>query len=281
MTTRAGPGPTEPVGPNRGGDSAASRLRENVLEAPARGPGETSVGVAVVLLVMLAGAMVVAVVAYGRPFYDGPARAHRVIGYGLIRYDGAGPERWAYRYRRVRRQLELLRRRRALESARMRAMPARPAIRLVFGRYAGDALRVSSCETGGTYSTSSSNGQYLGIFQLGSHERATLRRRLDGARPNARRIRLFRRFGARLVAVVVQTMRRLPIWLAGGPIVSDVAYDLVTIALERPELDDELERAASCITLVELAQSLAERLDVDEADVLRAWAELKRAGVMA
>ena len=75
-------------------------------------------------------------------------------------------------------------------------------------------------------------------------------------------------------------MRRLPLWLAGGPIVSDVAYDLVEIALERPELDTELEALASRIGLVELAQSLAERLDVDEADVLRAWAELKRLGVL-
>jgi hypothetical protein len=72
-------------------------------------------------------------------------------------------------------------------------------------------------------------------------------------------------------------MRRLPVWLAGGPIVSDVAYDLVAIALEPRELGAEL---AARITLAELAQALAARLEVDEADVLRAWAELKRVGVM-
>lgn len=42
------------------------------------------------------------------------------------------------------------------------------AIQYVFGPYAGQAYRVSSCE--GT-SVWSNNGQYLGIFQMGSHER--------------------------------------------------------------------------------------------------------------
>jgi len=75
-------------------------------------------------------------------------------------------------------------------------------------------------------------------------------------------------------------MRRLPRWLAGGPIVSDVAYDLVAIALEAPTLNGDLAFAARSITLAELAQTLAAQLDVDEADVLRAWAELERAGVL-
>ena len=50
---------------------------------------------------------------------------------------------------------------------------AERAICAVFGPYCQQALRVSYCETGGTYSTWAQNGQYLGLFQMGSHERAT------------------------------------------------------------------------------------------------------------
>jgi len=35
-----------------------------------------------------------------------------------------------------------------------------------------EAFRVAGCETGGTYNIYARNGQYLGIFQMGSHERA-------------------------------------------------------------------------------------------------------------
>ena len=49
----------------------------------------------------------------------------------------------------------------------------RDAICWVFGSYCGQALAVSYCETGGTYSVYAANGQYLGLFQMGSHERAT------------------------------------------------------------------------------------------------------------
>jgi hypothetical protein len=34
-------------------------------------------------------------------------------------------------------------------------------------------MSVVACETGRTYSAWASNGQYLGIFQMGSHERYT------------------------------------------------------------------------------------------------------------
>lgn len=47
------------------------------------------------------------------------------------------------------------------------------AICRVFGHYCSQAVAVSGCETGGTYWPGSHNGQYLGIFQMGSHERAT------------------------------------------------------------------------------------------------------------
>ena len=45
------------------------------------------------------------------------------------------------------------------------------AICLVFGRYCREALAVAKCESG--HSTTAQNGQYLGLFQMGSHERRT------------------------------------------------------------------------------------------------------------
>jgi hypothetical protein len=48
--------------------------------------------------------------------------------------------------------------------------PAVLAIQRVFGAYAGQALRVAYCES--RFSTSASNGQYQGLFQMGSSERA-------------------------------------------------------------------------------------------------------------
>lgn len=41
------------------------------------------------------------------------------------------------------------------------------------GSLCATAMQIVKCETGGTYSPWSANGQYLGIFQMGSHERAT------------------------------------------------------------------------------------------------------------
>jgi hypothetical protein len=46
------------------------------------------------------------------------------------------------------------------------------AICSVFGRHCSQALRVAYCETGGTYSVYARNGQYLGLFQMGSYARA-------------------------------------------------------------------------------------------------------------
>lgn len=47
------------------------------------------------------------------------------------------------------------------------------AICLVFGSFCSEALRVSYCETGGTYSIYARNGQYLGLFQMGNYARST------------------------------------------------------------------------------------------------------------
>ncbi len=46
-------------------------------------------------------------------------------------------------------------------------------IRLVFGSYGEQAVRVAGCETGQTYSTTARNGQYLGLFQMGDYARST------------------------------------------------------------------------------------------------------------
>ena len=45
-------------------------------------------------------------------------------------------------------------------------------IRFVFGPYGSQAISVARCETGGTFWPVSRNGQYHGIFQMGSGERA-------------------------------------------------------------------------------------------------------------
>ena len=52
--------------------------------------------------------------------------------------------------------------------AELRASPEK-AICRVFGSYCHEALRVARCESG--YSVSAQNGEYLGLFQMGSSER--------------------------------------------------------------------------------------------------------------
>jgi hypothetical protein len=52
---------------------------------------------------------------------------------------------------------------------RLAAAPPRVAICHVFGRYCRQALAVASCES--HLSPHAQNGQYLGLFQMGSHER--------------------------------------------------------------------------------------------------------------
>lgn len=46
------------------------------------------------------------------------------------------------------------------------------AIRFVFGRYAEQALAVARCESGFSMTPRAQNGQYLGIFQMGSYARS-------------------------------------------------------------------------------------------------------------
>lgn len=58
-----------------------------------------------------------------------------------------------------------------LRRVRLHQLPVYPAIRYVFGAYAGQAWRVAGCES--TWSIYAHNGQYRGLFQMGSNERAT------------------------------------------------------------------------------------------------------------
>lgn len=134
---------------------------------------------AITLVSVLAAVMVVAVAFGGRqpagPPFDSGHR--RTIGFGQVAFDFAGPERWAARYRReharaVRLERQL-RRQRSTLSARLERLSPQAAIRLVFGDRADEALRVAACETGHTFSTRAENGQYLGLFQMGSSERAS------------------------------------------------------------------------------------------------------------
>lgn len=64
---------------------------------------------------------------------------------------------------------ELRERSRARRLAALRAASPREAICTVFGTYCGQALQVARCESGLT--TTAQNGQYLGLFQMGSTER--------------------------------------------------------------------------------------------------------------
>jgi len=47
------------------------------------------------------------------------------------------------------------------------------AVCFYFKQNCTTAMRIVNCETGGSYAPWSANGQYLGIFQMGSQERAT------------------------------------------------------------------------------------------------------------
>jgi hypothetical protein len=65
------------------------------------------------------------------------------------------------------------------------------AIGIVFGRYTQQALRVAHCES--RYDVNARNGQYLGLFQMGSYERATYG---HGSTPLAQARAAYRYFSA-------------------------------------------------------------------------------------
>ena len=99
-----------------------------------------------------------------------PAQHQRVVGHGQIRFDGAGPERWAQRWRREHATVLALRHR--LSNAR-RVLLDRPnvveAINLAAATYGyGPTLwRKARCETGGTYDPHALNSSgAAGLFQF-------------------------------------------------------------------------------------------------------------------
>jgi hypothetical protein len=122
---------------------------------------------ALVILAAYLTALVVAVAAV-----DAGSSSHsRTVGYGQVRYDGLGPERWAQRARRARRRVAVL----ELElRSQRRAVLDRPsvveAINLAAATYGyGSTLwRKALCETGGTLSPTAVNRRSLasGLFQF-------------------------------------------------------------------------------------------------------------------
>ena len=73
----------------------------------------------------------------------------------------------------ARARITVVRRKRESErrqlAARLSSSPTE-AICHVFGSYCDQALQVARCESG--YSATAQNGQYLGLFQMGSNERS-------------------------------------------------------------------------------------------------------------
>lgn len=57
----------------------------------------------------------------------------------------------------------------ARTARKLASLPPRAAICTVFGSYCQEALAIAWCES--RHSTSAQNGQYLGLFQMGSYER--------------------------------------------------------------------------------------------------------------
>lgn len=110
-------------------------------------------------------ALVVAVVAL---FYAAPARAHTIpVSSCYAAAKTAGPYQspaWRAKFRRCQQY-------RRDHAWNHRCGGTANTIRCVFGGAGSAAVRVARCESG--LSTSATNGQYRGLFQMGSSERAT------------------------------------------------------------------------------------------------------------
>ncbi len=91
-------------------------------------------------------------------------------------YQGKSVRWWARRAVQARkdanaRGLTIRRLRTTLERARVDGIGPVLAIRLVFGDYAEQALRVAWCES--RWDTGATNGQFLGLYQMGDFARST------------------------------------------------------------------------------------------------------------
>lgn len=162
-------------------------LTEQEVEKLGDGAWKLALGSAVIALALLL-VMAVSLIAISAAGADtSPTRkvGKAVYGYGQISYGGKGPEAWRWQKILATKDRDKMQRRltaRVLEVHSLQRQVALLAqlnldpilaIRVVFGVWAAEAIRVSSCETGRTFDTGAKNGQYLGIFQMGSSERAT------------------------------------------------------------------------------------------------------------
>lgn len=127
-------------------------------------------GAAIALLAGYLAAITIAVVSAGRAATSDDGH-RRQIGYGQIRYDGAGPERWAARYRRAHEQLVDLRATLRHERRMLLADPhVVEAINLAAATYGYSTTlwRKARCETGGTFDPRARNrsSSATGLFQF-------------------------------------------------------------------------------------------------------------------
>jgi hypothetical protein len=103
----------------------------------------------------------------------------RVVGHGQIRFDGAGPERWAQRWRAQHRLVTALRHRLRQQRRTLLSSPTvSEAINLAAATYghSDELWRKARCETGGSFDPRSRNlsSAASGLFQfLGSTWRST------------------------------------------------------------------------------------------------------------
>lgn len=90
----------------------------------------------------------------------------------VCRRGGGDHRRWACAASRWLAR-ELAETKSSIDARRVASLGPRDAIYRVFGPYGSQAWSVAGCETGYTYDVGARNGQYLGLFQMGSSERAT------------------------------------------------------------------------------------------------------------
>ena len=92
----------------------------------------------------------------------------------------------------------------ATGSPRSRAATPTQAICHVFGSYCNEALAVARCESG--LQTDAQNGQYLGLFQMGSSERRIFGHGSSARRAGDRRRTATSCLGSRLEPLVLQAL---------------------------------------------------------------------------
>ena len=134
---------------------------------------------AILLLASFATIVVLAVVAAGRTLGYGRTAHDRTVGYGQIRFDGLGPERWAARYHRARVELAELRGEvkelhKSLRLERQIVLTDPTVVEAInlsciaYQGYCSTLWRKARCETGGTFDPHAANSSSgaVGLFQF-------------------------------------------------------------------------------------------------------------------